>query len=609
LGAEGVDNEVVSLEPDAVVIPGYELFEIIGEGGMGRVYRARQLSLGRTVAVKVLKTEVQQAAPDVAFQRESQLMASLLHPNLVTVYDCGQAAGHYYLVTELVAAPTLRSQMRPGQPWPVARAAEVLDRIAQAISYIHQHGVLHLDLKPENILYTSEGQVKITDFGLARALVDAGALSELGLARGTLEYCPPEQRFGLPTDERSDLFSLAVLAYELLTGQLPGRVYESARALNPQLPAKLDEVLRRALARNPEERPASVAAFRSELLSALRPGPHPYRRLAGMVGALLLAWACLLLGYYSRGQQKNVQPTASPPGPIQAWLLYDQPKQLTELEKGLRGEGLPVPSPLLVCGRSPNKGSGLDLPAWPTPWPVLVVHSEKATGFIHLLNDPALGRQLLGQWGALVNLSPTPPDSNLIRVGGFEGKCLAPDSINDSFAWRLVNSRVGPDAVKLAAPPGQPDNQALLLTAGAAEAGEAIGCYQWLARVPQQPGTVLVLRYRACAAKEGGRLTVRVRQPLLVPKADKSKATAQLLEQSVPFAQLPHEQPGQEGRLYLLNDWVRPGAAWRSYYTLWEWPAYCTSTCERNLEVVFVGPGAVWVDDLELFTWEMGVKQ
>jgi hypothetical protein len=608
MGTDCVDDPVITLVPCPVAIPGYELAEAIGEGGMGTVYRAWQLSLGRTVAIKLFHPGTPQLAPAVSFQRESQLMASLSHPNLVTVYDCGQVEGHYYLVTEYVAAPTLRSHMQPGQPWPVERAADVLDRIAQAISYIHQRGVLHLDLKPENILCTPDGEVKITDFGLAVARVDAAAMPELGLARGTLEYCPPEQRFGLQTDERSDLFSLAVLAYELLTGQLPGRVYESTRELNPQLPARLDEVLQRGLARNPEERPTSVEKFRGALLAVLRPGPHRLRRPAALVGALLLALACLFLGYYSRGRQADPPPPASLAGPIQSWLLYDRPEMLPELEK-LRGNDGQAPRRLLVRGRAPQGDDAPDLPVWPAPRPVLVVNSAQATGFLHLLTNATLGREFLGQWDSLVALPPTPADSNLIRAGTFEGKCLAPDCINDTFAWRLLTAGSAPNAVTVGPVPERPNQQALLLVQKSAEAGQEIGCYQWLARVPSRPGTVVVLRYRARAAREGGRLTVRVRQPLLIPLSNKTAAAARLRQVSLPLDELSHKPPDVEGRQLVLSDWVRPSAGWRSYFSIWEWPAYCTSPYARNVEVVFAGPGAVWVADLELFTWETGEQR
>src|SRR5262249_15364418 len=215
---------------------GYELLDKIGEGGMGQVHRATQLSLGRTVAIKFLNPLSPEFNHGSLLHRESRLMASLAHPHVVTIYDCGQAEGRPYLVMEYVDGSTLRSRMEPGQPWSIAKAAPVLDAIAQALSYIHEQGILHLDLQPEHVLCTKKDAIKITDFGLASARVDARTLLEMGLSYGSHDYCSPEQRHGLPLDQRSDVFSLAVLAYELLTGQLPSRVYTPVSTYNRSLP-------------------------------------------------------------------------------------------------------------------------------------------------------------------------------------------------------------------------------------------------------------------------------------------------------------------------------------------------------------------------------------
>jgi serine/threonine-protein kinase len=259
-------------------IPEYQLLEKLGEGGMGTVYRATQLRQLRTVAVKLLH-----ARPGVlplrAFQRESELMASLSHPGVVTIYDTGVAGGGPYLVMEYVAGPNLRALLHPGRPWRAAPALRVLDGIAAALSYIHSRGILHLDLKPENVLLPGAAEQghafppapapKITDFGLALTHTDARALADPDLAQGTVDYCSPEQCQGLPTDVRSDLFALGTLAYEMLTGRLPGRVFVPASERNPALPAAVDEPLRRALARGPEGRYDTVEEFRRRLTHAL----------------------------------------------------------------------------------------------------------------------------------------------------------------------------------------------------------------------------------------------------------------------------------------------------------------------------------------------------
>jgi serine/threonine protein kinase len=250
-------------------IPGYQLLEKIGEGGKGDVYRAQQEFPSRTVAIKFLHAV---PTPQLAaeFQREADFMGSLSHPNVVAIYSHGQIDQHFYLVMEYVPGWPLRSLLRPSEPWPIARALPVLNAIADALTYIHSRDILHLDLKPENVLCGDDGTVKITDFGLAVSRVDPWTLAELGLVEVSLDYCSPEQRYGLRIDPRSDLFAMATLTYELLTGHLPGRVYYPATQRNPMLPAALDAVLRRGLARDPDERYPVVEIFRGDLVEALR---------------------------------------------------------------------------------------------------------------------------------------------------------------------------------------------------------------------------------------------------------------------------------------------------------------------------------------------------
>jgi hypothetical protein len=253
----------------ALEIPGYRLLEKIGEGGMGEVHRATQLSLQRTVAIKFLHQLAGEDDGLGGLQREARLSGKLTHPCIVTTYDCGQFEGHHYLIMEYVEGTTLRLRMKPGQPMPIDQAASILDSAARALIYIHQQGILHLDLKPENVLCTPSGAVKITDFGLASAQAYSRSVPEAQRYQGTMDYCSPEQRHGLPIDQSSDVFALATMAYELLTGELPGRVYLPATALNPRLPRAANQVLRRGLARDPAERYPTVEEFRHALASAL----------------------------------------------------------------------------------------------------------------------------------------------------------------------------------------------------------------------------------------------------------------------------------------------------------------------------------------------------
>jgi eukaryotic-like serine/threonine-protein kinase len=247
-------------------LPGYRLLRKLGEGGMGAVYQAVQIRHRRTVAVKWLAPPPDGQAP--AEPLESRLLAASAHPNVVAVLDGGARAGRPFLVLEYVEGTTLRPLLRPGHPWPVGRALPVLDAVAGALAHLHARGVLHLDLKPENILCGRDGSVRVTDFGLARPVPAADAFAPLGAALGTLDYSAPEQLYGLPVGPRADLFALATLAYEMLTGRLPGRVYVPAGRHNPRLGAALDPVLQKGLARAADERQASVPEFRDAFVTA-----------------------------------------------------------------------------------------------------------------------------------------------------------------------------------------------------------------------------------------------------------------------------------------------------------------------------------------------------
>jgi serine/threonine protein kinase len=286
---------------------------------MGKVHRATQLSLQRPVAVKLLHVQGTEQKRLSAFHRESRSMAALAHPHVVTIHDCGRVAESYYLVMEYLDGSNLRSRMVQGQPWPLEDAARTIDAVAEGLSHIHHQGILHLDLKPENVLCNSSGTLKITDFGLASPHVDAHAFSAEGGSVGTLDYCSPEQRHALPVNERSDVFSLATLAYELLTGELPSRVYVPVSERNSKLPRALDEVLRRGLARDADERYATVDEFRERFLNAI-----PKQQARGThwpLVAVCLAFQALLLVLIMRTQvvsdggqiSAHGVPTAMPP--------------------------------------------------------------------------------------------------------------------------------------------------------------------------------------------------------------------------------------------------------------------------------------------------------
>ena len=234
-------------------IPGYEIIRPIGQGGMGEVYLARQLSLGRPVAVKILSLvsrsdPVEQIA---RFRREAELMARVHHANVVQVHDSGTVDGRPYLVMEYIEGGDLRERMEPGRPLPSDQVRPLVLPVAQALTCLHAHGIVHRDLKPENILMHHGCTPMLTDFGLAVLDTDAGRLTRTDGLMGTPGYVAPEQQYGLGVDERADQYSMAAVIYELLTGHRPLGILKPPSQLGPGLGPGVDTVLLRALRRIP----------------------------------------------------------------------------------------------------------------------------------------------------------------------------------------------------------------------------------------------------------------------------------------------------------------------------------------------------------------------
>jgi serine/threonine protein kinase len=256
----------------AMLFPGLELLEPIGRGGMGIVYRARQLKLDRLVALKVIRPEV---AEDPAFferfSREARALARLSHPNIVTIFDFGEVDGLYHLVMELVEGKDLRRRINRGPLEPKAAILIAL-QICHALRYAHERGVIHRDIKPENVLIDRAYGVKIADFGLAKLLLPGSDAARTATKHvlGTPFYMAPEQ-LGRPweVDHRADIFALGVLLYEMLAGVVPYGRYE---LLSEKVGTEeeLDEIVGKALAREPSDRYDSVDELREELAEVAR---------------------------------------------------------------------------------------------------------------------------------------------------------------------------------------------------------------------------------------------------------------------------------------------------------------------------------------------------
>ncbi len=265
--------------------PQLEILELLGRGGMGAVYKARQPGLDRLVAVKILPPEVG-TDPDFAerFKREARALAKLSHQNIVSVFDFGQADGLYYFIMEYVDGANLRHLMETGEIKP-EEALAIVPQICDALQFAHDEGIVHRDIKPENILVDKQGRVKIADFGLAKLLgkaPDEITLTGTHQAMGTLHYVAPEQMRGAASvDHRADIYSLGVVFYEMLTGQLPiGRFEPPSKKV--QVDVRLDEIVLRSLESEPHRRYQQVSEVKTDVEAITRSTPPPESAAAGV---------------------------------------------------------------------------------------------------------------------------------------------------------------------------------------------------------------------------------------------------------------------------------------------------------------------------------------
>jgi serine/threonine-protein kinase len=257
----------------------YAVSDMLGKGGMGAVFLAEDLRLGRKVAIKVLRPELASDGSYVGrFEREARISAQLDHTNIIPVYAVEEVDGLNFFVMKYIAGKSLE-ELLVGEPWPIEQSRQLLWQVACGLGHAHQRSVIHRDVKPSNIMIDESGRAIVTDFGISKALLHETQYTSTGQVVGTPRYVSPEQAQSLPLDGRSDQYSLAVVGYQMLVGRLPfiaeaphavlfKHIYEpppSAHAARPEVPVELSDALQRAMAKEPSDRFATMEEFASAI--------------------------------------------------------------------------------------------------------------------------------------------------------------------------------------------------------------------------------------------------------------------------------------------------------------------------------------------------------
>ncbi|HTA36228.1 MAG TPA: protein kinase, partial [Solirubrobacteraceae bacterium] len=342
------------VEPDTVIDGRYKVISRVGSGGMADVYLAEDQLLGRQVAVKLLHHHFAEDQEFVErFKREASSAAGLSHQNIVGIFDRGEWQGTYYIAMEYVAGRSLKTLVREQGPLDPVQAIDIVIQILRAARFAHRRGVIHRDLKPHNVIIDEEGRARVTDFGIARA--GASDMTLTGSIMGTAQYLSPEQAQGHVVSGSSDLYSIGVILYELLTGTVPfdgetavAIAFKQVSAqphppseVNPSVPPALDAIVLRALAKDPAQRYADA----DEFIAALQRERQALPASAATAGTAVLSAG----GAVAEGWAPSSPPGNGPDGAHSTGALLLPAAEIYEDERGEHDDG-PGIKPVLLWG-------------------------------------------------------------------------------------------------------------------------------------------------------------------------------------------------------------------------------------------------------------------